>query len=130
METNEPIDFQLTPASILAQNPDTPAEELAELARHPQVMVRYYVAWNRNTTPATLAELSNDQYVWTRDRDARRRTTPTEVLVKLAQDHRLEVRQGVAANPRIPPAIKMWLQAEQYGGMTLREFLEASNATS
>jgi hypothetical protein len=55
------------PAHIYAQDPDTSAKMLAELAKDPSAVVRKAVAKNLATPPETLAELAIDEYPAIRD---------------------------------------------------------------
>jgi len=87
----------------LAQNPSTPPEILAELAKDKDEFVRINVAGNPETPPEILVELAKDIDKYVRIRVAYNPNTPPESLVELAKDEDEEVRLYIKRNPSTPP---------------------------
>jgi hypothetical protein len=52
--------------------------------------------------------------------------TPAEVLTKLAEDGHDNIRYRVLQNPNTPEAVKLWLKMGGYAGLTLAEFIKAT----
>lgn len=87
----------------LAENPNTPSETLAILARDKKWNVRCGVAANPNTSPETLVLLAKDDTSNIRKYVAKNLNTLPETLTRLASDKNSYVRFNVSRNPNIPP---------------------------
>lgn len=74
MDKNEILNRDLEVRANVAENPNTPADVLTELAKDSDYIVRCFVARNPNT--------------------------PTGVLTELAKDSRWCVRRNAAGNPK------------------------------
>ena len=84
---------------LIAQNPNTPPETLAALAKDEDWSMRWIVAYNPNTPPETLAALAKDEDYTVRLRVAQQFNTPPEVLAALAKDINSDVQKAVLSNP-------------------------------
>ena len=63
--------------------------------------VRAKVAENPNTPAEILAELAKDSYCDVRREVARNSNTPVDVLAELAKDSDCDVRRHAACNPKL-----------------------------
>ena len=76
--------------------------------------------------PDLLDRISHDG-LWSERSDvARNPYAYPHTLIRLASDSNWIVRGDVKNNPATPPLVKLYLQSDQYSGMTLGEFLEAA----
>ncbi len=94
----------------LAQNPNTPAETLAEVARlnaarpsDERADLGEALAQHPDAPASLLAELARSEDDSTRQAVAAHRRTPAEVLESLAADPAWEVREAVARRPDVSP---------------------------
>ena len=85
----------------LANHPNTPAEELQELATDDSSIIRYYVAKNPKNFAYVLRSLSQDTNMDVRCRVASNPSSPEDILRYLAKDAFYWVRRSVIKNPRI-----------------------------
>lgn len=85
-------------------------QELTELAKDTDTMVRQIVAHNRNTPADVLRKLAKDEDDWVRGNVAGHPNTPADVLRKLAEDEDGRVRGNVAENPNTPEDIRAKLR--------------------
>ncbi len=114
--------------------PTTPSARLIELARHPNEDVRYWAAMNRSMPAEVLIELATDKHFGIRYAVSQNPSAPVEALVKIIESipateliHTPAIQRKVAENPNCPEAVKMWLKAYGYAGMTLAEFIMATH---
>ncbi|MCK4359421.1 MAG: hypothetical protein KAW92_11910, partial [Candidatus Cloacimonetes bacterium] len=77
----------------VAGNPSTPSETLAELVKTEEESIRYRIADNPNTSPETLAELAKDENRYVRYRAKENPNTPLEIKEQLKQTVSLSMRK-------------------------------------
>jgi hypothetical protein len=75
-----------------AESPNTPPEDLSQLARDQDVEVRWRVARNINTPDCVLVYLAKDFYWYTRLKVANNPKTSTETILRLMQDEDEDVK--------------------------------------
>jgi hypothetical protein len=104
-ELNKPdvTNLSLEERKKLTENPNTPSETLAILARDKKWNVRCGVAANPNTSPETLALLAKDDTSNIRKYVAKNLNAPPETLTRLASDKNSYVRFNVSQNPNTTP---------------------------
>lgn len=118
--------------SFMANNPNATAAVLIKIVRSGDFNVLENIILHHNATPEVFAAIV-DPWIPTPDRRlmvAEYERAPAEILTQLASDESDAVRSKVAENPNTPPLVKLWLQSDRYGGMMLKEFLEATRATT
>lgn len=101
---------------VLTDNPDLPLNIRLELIRDPSVSVRCALAhkhYDRQTPVQVLELLANDRSPTVRETVAGNSDTPLEILVKLANDSNREVKAKVAGNLNTPTAVLERLGLEE-----------------
>ena len=111
--TESAQDFEMR--AEVGWNPQTPPEELTQLARDENGWVRAVVAGNPKTPPEALTQLARDEYWQVRTAVARNLHAPTGVLTQLAGDENGWVRAAVAWHPKTPPAVLAQLAGDDNG---------------
>ena len=76
----------------IAEDPNTPTETLAKLAKDKDSCVRKLVAWNPNAPAELLVKLATDKDEYVRREVAWNPNTPAEALAQLATDEDWDVR--------------------------------------
>jgi len=95
-------DYMSTKQKIsLANDSNTPAEELQELATDDNHVVRYHVAKNPKNYAYVLRSLAQDISMDVRCRVASNPSSPDDILRHLAKDALYWVRRSVIKNPTI-----------------------------
>jgi Leucine rich repeat variant len=112
----------------VARNPNTPPDILAKLVAD-NSDVRYELSKNRNTTAETLSVLAEDKTSTVRYWVANHMDTPVEALIKLVEDQDQDVRITAGYHPNLPEVVKAWLKMDGFAGMTLAEFIRATQET-
>jgi hypothetical protein len=115
----------------VAQNPNISDEILIKFARDADedVGVRYWAIWNSRMPAEVLAEIVTSDNPGIKHAIARHPNASAEVLIKLTEDKSVDVVHWVVRNPNCPVALKMWLKAGGYAGMTLAEFIAGTQET-
>lgn len=97
--------IEITPGelarAVLAQRPDTPADELVELAWDESFAVREAVVHNTAAPEAAIRVLATDPASDLRFYVANRESCPEDILRALARDSSSDVRIGAADNPAV-----------------------------
>lgn len=96
-----------------ARHQDTSVEELESLSWHINCNVRIAVAGNCRTPTKALVQLARSSFS----------PMPHRALREALRD----LRSALICNPNTPLGVKMWL-LDGYSGMSLEDFLEATNA--
>lgn len=107
-----PDPLPLTPEErervLIAENPETPADVLRDLARDDHQYVRRAVARNRNTPSDVFYLLSTDPnfidfyFFGVRPSVAKNPHVPVDLLYAFVEDSHGYVRRGVVENPNVP----------------------------
>lgn len=85
----------------IIQNPNTPADVLAQLANDLNPEVRKGVAEHPNSSAETLAQLASDRWWSVRIQVAGNPNVPVDSLVKLSQDDDPDVSHAATSNPNL-----------------------------
>ena len=89
--------------SAIAENPNTPADDLTELSKHRDINVRAHAASNPSTPKhERLAQILLDAEDQFTRRELALCSRDPEILRKLATDPSAHVREGVTLNRRTP----------------------------
>ena len=88
--------------SAVAGRGDVPASVLSRLSMDSDKDVRYVVAINPSAPASVLAKLSTDSDDYVRMRVAKRRDAPASALAKMSTDSNHTVRSAVAENTNTP----------------------------
>ena len=102
MDKNEILNSDWEVRAKVAENPNTPADVLTELAKDSDWHVRSNAAGNPATPADVLTELAKDSDWHVRRSAAGNPATPADVLTELAKDSDWHVRISVAGNPNTP----------------------------
>jgi len=107
--------------SILGSDPNMMPEELDELSRHKNPIVKRNVAFNKKTSKKTLHMLANDDDLETRMSVASNKNTPRNTLEKLSFDQDMNVKYSVAGNPSTASKVLVRLYEEIVPGDPVSE---------
>ncbi len=88
---------------------NTPADILAQLARHNDAWIRAGAALHRNTTADVLCSLTSDTALVVKQSLAFNRNTPSEILVRLLEAGDKSLWRALANNPALPQQQQLFL---------------------
>jgi len=115
----------------VAMHLNTADVTLARLAQFDDYNIRYQVALNHNASATTLDILATDIMGFIRAAVARHPNTSVETLITLVNGvvDIQYIREAVSNNPKCPEAVRLWLKSDGYAGMSLADFLMATQET-
>lgn len=94
----------------LAQNPNTPADLLAKLAKQPNSTCRSFLCWNKAAPLELLVALARDAEASVRCSVAGLERTPVATLAAMCDDPDESVQKALLANSAVPwAAVERWL---------------------